>query len=307
MQDSFDFLRRRWVDAGQSTARFVILTCSIGLAAMFGAAQMGYGRAAPPPVNPQPTAQTRQIAPPDNPPPTLAVVPAATLALPSEPTQVSPQPENSSQAQDRVTPTLAPSPTPTPAVPRIGIVAGHWWLDESSKQSLDVGAVCDEGTPSQLTEVEINKDVAERVVTELRRAGYQVDLLQEWDDRLPGYQADVLVSIHADSCMYPEATGFKAARVVDSHVPEIEDRLVACLVEHYGRRTGLPFHEGSITHDMTEYHTFYEIDPNTPGAIIETGFMAADRWLLTQRADLVAQGIIDGILCFLEGEGRILE
>jgi N-acetylmuramoyl-L-alanine amidase len=299
MQDSFDFLRRRWVEAGQSTARFVILTCSIGLAAMFGAAQMGYGRAAPPPANPPPTAQTRQITPPDDSSPTPAPSP------PAEPTRVNLEPSGSAQAQNQPTPTLAPSPTPTPAIPRIGIVAGHWWLGEGGQQSLDVGAVCDEGTPSQLTEVEINKDVAERVVTELRRAGYQVDFLQEWDDRLPGYGADVLVSIHADACTYPEATGFKVARVVDSHVPEIEDRLVACLVEHYGRRTGLPFHEGSITHDMTQYHTFYEIDPNTPGAIIETGFMAADRWLLTQRADLVAQGIIDGILCFLEGEGRI--
>ena len=58
---------------------------------------------------------------------------------------------------------------------------------------------------------------------------------------------------------------------------------------------------------MTQYHTFYEIDPNTPGAIIEVGFMLADRTLLTQRPDLVAQGIIDGILCFLQGEGRALE
>ena len=55
---------------------------------------------------------------------------------------------------------------------------------------------------------------------------------------------------------------------------------------------------------MTRYHTFYEIDPNTPGVIIEIGFMLADRSLLTQRPDLVAQGIIDGILCFLEEEGK---
>ena len=116
-----------------------------------------------------------------------------------------------------------------------------------------------------------------------------------------------MLSIHADSCLYQEASGFKVARVADSHVPEVEDRLVACLVERYGARTGLAFHAGSITLDMTRYHTFYEIDPNTPGAIIEVGFMLADRTLLTRRPDLVAQGIIDGILCFLEGEGKTLE
>jgi N-acetylmuramoyl-L-alanine amidase len=158
-----------------------------------------------------------------------------------------------------------------------------------------------------LTELEINLDVAQRVVSALNEAGYRADLLQEWDDRLLGYRADVLLSIHADACLYPEASGFKVARVADSHVPEIEDRLVACLVDEYSARTGLAFHQGSITADMAQYHTFYEIDPRTPGAIIEVGFMLADRWLLTSRADLVAQGIIDGIFCFLEGEGRRLE
>ncbi|MCP4517646.1 MAG: N-acetylmuramoyl-L-alanine amidase, partial [Delftia sp.] len=209
------------------------------------------------------------------------------------------------------TPTITSSPPPPPTLapaapaPHVGIVAGHWWLDESGEQSLDVGAVCDEGTPSQLTELEINLGVAQRVVFELRQKGYRVDLLQEWDVRLDGYQADVLVSIHADACLYPEASGFKAARVTDSHVPAIEDRLVACLVRHYAARTGLSFHEGSITYDMLQNHTFYEIDPNTPGAIIETGFMLADRALLTLRPDLVAQGIIDGVQCFLEGEGIV--
>jgi N-acetylmuramoyl-L-alanine amidase len=155
--------------------------------------------------------------------------------------------------------------------------------------------------------MEINLDVAQRVFFELHDAGYDTDLLEEWDERLDGYQADVLVSIHADACLYPEASGFKVARVADSQVPEIEDRLVACLIDRYGQRTGLVFHAGSVTADMSRYHTFYEIDPSTPGAIIEVGFMLADRALLTQRSDLVAQGIIDGILCFLEEEGKLLE
>jgi N-acetylmuramoyl-L-alanine amidase len=208
------------------------------------------------------------------------------------------------------TPVVTPpteTPIPTPGVPRIGIVAGHWWLGEDGQQSLDVGAVCDEGLPTQLTELEINLDVAQRVVSELREKGYEADLLQEWDDRLLGYQADILLSVHADACLYPEASGFKVARVADSRVPDIEDRLVGCMIDAYGARTGLDFHQGSITADMAQYHTFYEIDPRTPGAIIEVGFMLTDRWLLTSRADLVAQGIIDGIFCFLEGEGRLLE
>jgi N-acetylmuramoyl-L-alanine amidase len=180
-------------------------------------------------------------------------------------------------------------------VPRIGIVAGHWGSDE--------GASCPDG----LTEVEVNLSVAELVVQSLRGLGYDVDLLQEFDARLDGYRADALVSIHADSCQRfenasPPPTGFKVASVVDSFVPDEERRLVDCLTEAYKERTGLSFHENSITGHMTGYHTFYAIDGRTPGAIIETGFLWLDRELLTQHPDVVAQGIVDGVICFVEGE-----
>jgi len=188
----------------------------------------------------------------------------------------------------------SPSPPapPSTALPTgqlpIGIVAGHWGNDS--------GAVCEDW----LYEVDINLAVAREVVRLLRAQGYPADMLEEFDPRLDGYRAQALVSIHADACLYPEASGFKVARVVDSAVPEEEDRLVNCLIDHYRSRTGLAFHSGSITDDMTQYHTFYEIDPATPGAIIEVGFMLADRNLLLNHQDLIAQGIVEGILCFLE-------
>ena len=185
---------------------------------------------------------------------------------------------------------LPPAETPTPEGPLpVGIVAGHWGSDS--------GAICDGG----LEEVDINLDVAGRVVHELRARGYETHLLEEFDDRLEGYRAQALVSIHADSCLYPEASGFKVARVEDSAVPGLEDELVDCLIAEYQARTGLTFHANSITLDMTRYHTFYEIDPQTPGVIIEIGFMLADRDLLLNAPDRVAMGIVDGILCFVEG------
>lgn len=274
MSDPMHKVRQERIQTGQKTAQVVVFICIIGLVGLFVFSPSEPAGTLPASASPQLTTDVARSTP-------TAAVPVAPL----------------------------PSPTfiPEPQIPRIGIVAGHWWLGEDGQQSLDVGAVCDEGTSYQLTELEINLEVAQRVVFELRQDGYQVDLLQEWDERLTGYQADVLVSIHADACLYPELSGFKVARVADSHVPEIEDRLVACLVKHYSARTELTFHQDSITHDMTQYHTFYEIDPNTPGAIIEVGFMLADRPLLTQRPDLVAQGIIDGVLCFLRGEGIIEE
>jgi N-acetylmuramoyl-L-alanine amidase len=188
------------------------------------------------------------------------------------------------------TPELDPSPTPTPHKLKVGIVAGHWQSDS--------GAICPDG----LQEVTINLDVAARVVAILQYEGYDAELLPEFSDKLNGYRADAFLSIHADSCDIPEASGFKVARVAGSAIPEEEDRLVACLIREYGQATGLRFHRDSITFDMTSYHAFKEIDPETPGAIIELGFMAADRDLLTDHSYEVAQGVARGIVCFLEGE-----
>jgi N-acetylmuramoyl-L-alanine amidase len=213
-----------------------------------------------------------------------------------------PVPSPRPSATRRLWPTATPSPslevgaTSAPAVPtvalpkRIGIVSGH--------RGYDVGAICPDG----LTEAEINFAVTQRVVDLLARMGYTVDLLEEFDDRLAGYQADALVSVHSDSCDVLGASGFKVARVVYSAVPEIEDRLVECLQQEYAAATGLSYHANSITFDMREYHAFYEIAPETPGAIIEIGFMGDDRYLLLFQQERVATGIVEGLVCFLEGE-----
>lgn len=219
--------------------------------------------------------------------PTIAPSSTISVALPSDA-----QPPAAGSPVPSATPA---TDLPQPNVTRIGIVAGHW--------GNDTGAVCPDG----LTEAEVNLDIAQRVVARLQDLGYQADVLEEFDARLEGYRSDALVSIHADSCeafpnATPPASGFKVASVEDSLVPDSEARLVACLTQCYAARTGMFFHANSITYDMIYYHSFYEIDGQTPGAIIETGFMLNDRPMLTQRTDLVAQGIVDGIVCFIEGD-----
>ena len=218
---------------------------------------------------------------------TPSVSDASTPAVPAATT--APVSTASRTAPTRVPPveSLVGAGTVVPP-PRVGIVAGHWLND--------VGAVCPDG----LTEVEINVAVAQLVVSKLSRSGYNVEMLAEFSTDLHGYEASALVSIHTDACNVPEATGFKVARVSSSLVPDLEDRLVDCLIDEYQEATGLPFHANSITYDMTEYHAFYEIAPETPAAIIEIGFMAADRRLVTERQDLVAEGIVNGIKRFLD-------
>lgn len=180
---------------------------------------------------------------------------------------------------------------------RIGIVAGH--------SGNDSGAVCTDPTGKvDLTEADVNMSIASLVQKKLVERGFQVDLLNEFDTRLNGYRAVAIVSIHNDSCQYinDEATGFKVAAALNTRDVNRANRLLACLVDRYHAATGLKFHPGSITPDMTGYHAFSEIDPNTIAAIIETGFLNLDRDILTQHTDQVADGVVSGLLCFVNNE-----
>jgi N-acetylmuramoyl-L-alanine amidase len=186
--------------------------------------------------------------------------------------------------------------TPQPQL-RIGIVAGH--------NGNDSGAVClDENNQVNLKEADVNLAIAQLVQKNLVAKGFQVDLLNEFDTRLNGYRAVALISIHNDSCLYvnDDATGFKVAASLETRDVNRAQRLTACMVDRYQRATNLKFHAGSITGDMREYHAFSEIDPNTITAIIETGFLNLDREILTKETDRVAEGVTQGILCFVNNE-----
>ena len=196
-------------------------------------------------------------------------------------------------------PTALPAGVPGDQALRIGLVAGHSGVNPDIG-IVDPGAVCPDG----LTELEVNQSVATIAQRGLEAAGFEVDVLEEFDDRLVGYRAVALVSIHADSCLpiNDQATGFKVAAALDTAVPDRAQRLVACLADRYLGATGLRYHPDSITRDMTEYHTFYEVHSLTPAVIIETGFLHLDRRFLTQEPEKAARGIVEGILCFVNNE-----
>ena len=176
---------------------------------------------------------------------------------------------------------------------RIGIVVGH--------RGNDTGAVCTNG----LTELEVNTNIATFLQQKLISDGYEVELLDEFDARLQNYEAGLLLSIHADSCDYinDSATGFKLAAALSEVKQETSDRLVQCLADRYANVTGLKYHYQTVTTDMTYYHAFSEISPYTTAAIIEVGFLNLDQEILTQKPELLAQGIEAGIQCYLKNEG----
>ena len=185
----------------------------------------------------------------------------------------------------------------------IAIVSGHAGPHPDSGLD-DPGATCPDG----LTEAEINAEIARRVVTGLEGVGYETLLLDEFDARLNGFRGSALISIHGDSCaaINEQATGYKVSAALDTAVLDRSQRLVACIADRYGRVTGLGYHPNSVTLDMTEYHTFYEIDSLTPAAIVEVGFLFLDRDFLTREPDKAARGIVDGLLCFVNNEPATL-
>lgn len=175
---------------------------------------------------------------------------------------------------------------------QVAIISGH--------AGNDSGAICEDadGQPT-IEEADVNAAVARRAAERVRQAGADVVILDEYDPRLQGLRADVMLSIHADSCI--DATGYKSSRYVDSTIPDVADRLVTCINLNYEAATGLTENIDTITENMTEYHAFRRIDPKTPAAILELGFLGGDNDLLANKQDLLAKGIADGLLCFLDG------
>ena len=190
------------------------------------------------------------------------------------------------------TPTIQPTLAVTPNwLQRIGIVAGH------RGALYDPGAVCEDGW----TEAEITIDVAQRIVRNLRALNYNVDLLDEFDPRLDNYQAAALLSIHANTCQDfgERVSGYLVAKAASRPDGGIDAIFAECIALKYEALIPLE-RRYTLTLDMTDYHTFREIHPLTPAAIIELGFMLADRKLMEEQPDLIAQALTNGIRCFLE-------
>lgn len=176
---------------------------------------------------------------------------------------------------------------------QIALVSGH--------AGYDSGAICEDGAGQLLlTEADVNARVTELVAGQLRRAGAEVLVLEEYDAQLEDLQTDVLLSIHADSCI--QVSGYKAAYYVNTLIPTAAERLLTCIDTHYPAETGLVHHPDTVTHDMTEYHAFRRIDPQTPAAIIEIGFLGGDQRLLADDPGRVARGIVASLNCFLDAE-----
>ena len=201
-------------------------------------------------------------------------------------------------------PTTGATPS-APAAPRVGVQVGHWKLkdlpDELATIRRNSGAYY-----HGYDEWEVNIEIATRLQQQLEAAGVTVDLLPA---TIPAsYQADAFIAVHCDGAsgaLAARRRGWKAA--APFRASPAADALLEAVEESYGRVTGLPHDTQSPSFEMRAYYAFadyryqHAVAPTTPAIIVEAGFMThpADRALLFDNPDLVAQGIAEGLLTFL--------
>lgn len=208
-----------------------------------------------------------------------------------------------------------PEPTVTPerqaavAVPgagapwRVGLQIGHLdsaqLPDELSRLRGSTGAFA-----AGITEVEVNRAVAEAAAALLKEAGIDVTVLPATVP--PGFAADAFVSIHADGSTDTGVRGYKISP--PWRASPASRKLVAALLEHYGAASGLPRDLNGVTYRMRGYYAFnsyryrHAIAVTTPAAILEMGYLSngADREYLLAHPDEAAAGLVAGVLAFLD-------
>jgi N-acetylmuramoyl-L-alanine amidase len=199
-------------------------------------------------------------------------------------------------------------PKPVLAGPRrIGIQAGHWQTEKAPPELWRL--LTQTGTAwNGVTEVEINLDIANRIKAILEPTGIVVDVLPTTIP--PGYVADAFVALHGDGDGTGENSGFKMA--FSARRTPFEADLLETIKSVYGAATGLAYDSGRISRNMIGYFAFswqrnkYATAPHTPSVILEMGYVSndGDRELMTERADVVARGIAQGLLRFLEDHPR---
>lgn len=178
---------------------------------------------------------------------------------------------------------------------RIGIVAGHW--------GFDTGHVCGKEL-NNVQEVDVNLRIATMVRNILVKAGYSVDLLHEFDPQLSDYTGLALLAIHNDTCDFinEAASGYKVSSTAHVSYPAEAKKFNDCLVDRYQRNTELPFRGNTISSDSEMFYSYNMINDYTTASVIETGYLNLDYRFLTEKTEKAAQGIAEGILCYINNE-----
>jgi N-acetylmuramoyl-L-alanine amidase len=202
-----------------------------------------------------------------------------------------------------------PKPKLDPSEPRrVGIQIGHWQTTDVPKE-YGTRILTQTGTSwAGYTEVDVTSEIADRMATLLTAQGIRVDILPTTVPE--GYLADVFIALHCDGDGVGELSGFKMAH--GSRRGPYEDKLLSTIKDTYAKATGMSYDSQHITRNMTGYFAFnwsryqHATSPFTPATIIELGFLSNDddRAVLVNKPDVIATGLVNGILAFLDANPR---
>jgi N-acetylmuramoyl-L-alanine amidase len=154
-------------------------------------------------------------------------------------------------------------------------------------------------------EWQLNLDVAKRVAALLEAQGIIADIIPS---TVPaGYTADAFVALHADGDRTGRLSGYKLAHGRWSGDTTSDKALLEAISVEYQAATALKW-DNHVSRNMTGYYSFsnrrfqHAVAAGTPAVILEMGFMTnrSDLRLLLQDTEIVAQGIANGIVRYLE-------
>jgi len=97
-------------------------------------------------------------------------------------------------------------------------------------------------------------------------------------------------------------SGFKVGTSLTAQFPDKVNRLAVCLSEEYQKSTGLPFAYEVLNPDHPSFHIFRDIHAETPAVMIEVGSLKTDRSIVVSQAGKVTDGIVAGIICYLDSQ-----
>lgn len=191
---------------------------------------------------------------------------------------------------------------------RVGIQIGHLNAalqpDELDSLRYSTGAHA-----NGLDEVTVNGWVAQALAERLAARGFQVDVLPATIP--PGYAADLVLSLHADSNLDSGRNGYKSAHFMPAR--NTREALLKLTVDRAMlSRLGLEDDDRNVTGAMLHYYAFnhrrfkHAVAQRTPALIVELGYLSnpADLRLLKQ-PELLATVLEAGVLDYLRAVARL--
>ncbi len=191
---------------------------------------------------------------------------------------------------------------------RVGLQVGHLHASEQPDELADL-RYSTGGHANGFDEVDANLAVGEALAERLEARGFEVDLLPATVP--PGYSADLVLSLHADSSPDPRRSGYKSAHFVPARNPH-EAILKVAVDRAMLLGTGMDDDDRNVSGNMLQYYAFnhrrfrHSVARSTPALIVELGYLSHPQDLrLLRRPDELAAALERGVLGYLRDIGRL--